>query len=45
MTWHTLSMISAFAGFFFLGIAILLVALGRPQGLMSLLDRSGGPRA
>ena len=31
--------------FFFLGIAILLVALGRPQGLMSLLPRSGGPRA
>lgn len=26
---------------FFLGIAILLVALGRPQGLMSLLPRSG----
>jgi branched-chain amino acid transport system permease protein len=31
--------------FFFLGIAILLVALGRPQGLMSLLSRSGGPKA
>jgi branched-chain amino acid transport system permease protein len=31
--------------FFFLGIAILFVALGRPQGLMSLLPRSGGPRA
>lgn len=30
--------------FFFLGIAILLVALGRPQGLMSLV-RSGGRRA
>ena len=28
--------------FFFLGIAILFVALGRPQGLMSLLPRSGG---
>lgn len=27
--------------FFFLGIAILIVALGRPQGLMSLLPRSG----
>lgn len=31
--------------FFFLGIAILLVALGRPQGLMSLLPRSGGQKA
>ena len=31
--------------FFFLGIAILLVALGRPQGLMSLLPRSAGRRA
>lgn len=31
--------------FFFLGIAILCVALGRPQGLMSLLPRSGGRRA
>jgi branched-chain amino acid transport system permease protein len=31
--------------FFFLGIAILIVALGRPQGLMSLLSRSGGARA
>jgi len=31
--------------FFFLGIAILLVALGRPQGLMSLLPRSGRSRA
>ena len=31
--------------FFFLGVAILFVALGRPQGLMSLLPRAGGPRA
>jgi branched-chain amino acid transport system permease protein len=31
--------------FFFLGIAILFVALGRPQGLMSLLPRSRGPGA
>jgi branched-chain amino acid transport system permease protein len=30
--------------FFFLGIAILLVALGRPQGLMSLLSRPGVPK-
>jgi len=31
--------------FFFLGVAILLVALGRPQGLMSLLPRAGGRKA
>jgi branched-chain amino acid transport system permease protein len=31
--------------FFFLGVAILIVALGRPQGLMSLLPRPGGARA
>jgi branched-chain amino acid transport system permease protein len=31
--------------FFFLGVAILIVALGRPEGLMSLLPRSGGRKA
>jgi len=31
--------------FFVLGIAILFVALGRPQGLMSLLPPPGGTRA
>jgi branched-chain amino acid transport system permease protein len=31
--------------FFFLGVAILCVALGRPQGLVSLLPRPGGARA